>query len=54
MWLSDYVIEINIAYCLLMKDGESLIFYETLNNLDIILRVTAMQEKIEALHKNKT
>ncbi|KAH9752597.1 hypothetical protein KPL71_014753 [Citrus sinensis] len=49
-----YVTEINVAYCLLTEDGEPSTFHETLNNSDVALWMTAMQEKIEALHKNKT
>ena len=29
-------------------------FHDALNNSDVILWMTAMQEEIEALHKNKT
>ena len=54
VWHSDYVTEINIAHCLLTKDKEPSTFHEALNNLDFALWITAMQEEIEALHKNKT
>ncbi|KAH9679088.1 Integrase catalytic domain-containing protein [Citrus sinensis] len=53
-WHSKYVIEINVAYCLLIEDGEPSTFYEALNSSDVALWMTAMQEEIEALHKNKT
>ena len=53
-WHSEYVIEINVAYCLLTEDGEPSTFHEALESSDVTLWMTAMQEKIEALHKNKT
>ncbi|KAH9685484.1 hypothetical protein KPL70_013981 [Citrus sinensis] len=53
-WHSEYVTEINVAYCLLMEDGEPSTFHEALNNSDVALWMTVMQEEIEALHKNKT
>ncbi|GAA0185590.1 hypothetical protein LIER_32878 [Lithospermum erythrorhizon] len=46
--------ESNVAYYLLMEDGEPSTFQEALKNSDASLWMTAMQEKIEALHKNKT
>ncbi|KAH9725675.1 Integrase catalytic domain-containing protein [Citrus sinensis] len=53
-WHSEYVTEINVAYCLLTEDGEPSTFYEALESSDVALWMTAMQEEIEALHKNKT
>ncbi|KAE8728811.1 hypothetical protein F3Y22_tig00004072pilonHSYRG00246 [Hibiscus syriacus] len=53
-WHSDYVIEGNIAYCLLTEDGEPSIYHEAINNSDASLWMMAMQEEIEALHKNNT
>ncbi|KAH9659090.1 Integrase catalytic domain-containing protein [Citrus sinensis] len=53
-WHSEYVTEINVAYCLLTEDGEPSTFHEALNNSNVTLWMTAMQEKIKALHKNKT
>ncbi|KAH9681068.1 hypothetical protein KPL71_026802 [Citrus sinensis] len=53
-WHSEYVTEINVAYCLLTEDGEPSTFHEALNSSDVALWITAMQEEIEALHKNKT
>ncbi|KAE8679209.1 Retrovirus-related Pol polyprotein from transposon TNT 1-94 [Hibiscus syriacus] len=53
-WHSDYVIEGNIAYCLLTEDGEPLIYQEAINSSDASLWMMAMQEEIEALHKNNT
>ncbi|KAH9760757.1 Integrase catalytic domain-containing protein [Citrus sinensis] len=53
-WHSEYVTEINVAYCLLTEDGEPLTFHEALESSNIALWMTAMQEEIEALHKNKT
>ncbi|KAH9714593.1 hypothetical protein KPL71_020713 [Citrus sinensis] len=53
-WHSEYVTEINVAYCLLTEDEEPSTFHEALESSDIALWMTAMQEEIEALHKNKT
>ncbi|KAH9687766.1 hypothetical protein KPL70_014887 [Citrus sinensis] len=53
-WHSKYVTEINVAYCLLTEDREPSTFYEALESSDVALWMTAMQEEIEALHKNKT
>ncbi|KAH9762162.1 Integrase catalytic domain-containing protein [Citrus sinensis] len=35
MWHSEYVTEINVAYCLLIEDGEPSTFHEALNSSDI-------------------
>nr|GEZ43136.1 hypothetical protein [Tanacetum cinerariifolium] len=43
-WHSDYVIESNVTYCLLIEEGAR----------DTSFWKEAMQEEIEALHKNKT
>ena len=53
-WHSDYVTESNIAYCLLTEDGEPSTFNEATKSLDVSLWMIAMQEEMEALHKNKT
>ncbi|GJV18873.1 retrovirus-related pol polyprotein from transposon TNT 1-94 [Tanacetum coccineum] len=53
-WHSDYVMESNIAYCLLTEEGEPSTLQEALNNPDASFWKEAMQEEIEALHKNKT
>ncbi|KAE8680428.1 putative Double Clp-N motif-containing P-loop nucleoside triphosphate hydrolases superfamily protein [Hibiscus syriacus] len=53
-WHSYYVIEGNIAYCLLTEDGEPSTYQEAINNSDVSLWMMAMQEEIEALHKNNT
>ncbi|GKA61173.1 retrovirus-related pol polyprotein from transposon TNT 1-94 [Tanacetum coccineum] len=53
-WQSDYVMESNIAYCLLTEEGEPSTLQEALNNPDASFWKEAMQEEIEALHKNKT
>ncbi|KAH9742745.1 hypothetical protein KPL70_003057 [Citrus sinensis] len=53
-WHSEYVTEINVAYCPLTEDGEPSTFYEVLNSSDVALWMTTIQEEIEALHKNKT
>ncbi|KAE8725167.1 Eukaryotic translation initiation factor 3 subunit E [Hibiscus syriacus] len=51
-WHSYYVIEGNIAYCLLTEDGEPSTYQEAINSSDASLWMMAMQEEIEALHKN--
>nr|GFA63268.1 retrovirus-related Pol polyprotein from transposon TNT 1-94 [Tanacetum cinerariifolium] len=53
-WLSDYVMESNVAYYLLTEDGEPSTLQEALNNLDASFLKEAMKEETEALHKNKT
>ncbi|GKD10240.1 gag-pol polyprotein [Tanacetum coccineum] len=53
VWHSDYVMERNVAYCLLTEEGEPLTLLEALNNPDASFWKEAMQEEIEALHKNK-
>ena len=53
-WHSEYVTEINVAYCFLIEDKELLTFHEHLNNPEVVLWMRAIQEEIEALHKNKT
>ncbi|KAH9689148.1 Integrase catalytic domain-containing protein [Citrus sinensis] len=53
-WHLEYVTKINVAYCLLTEDEEPSTFHEALEKSDVTLWMTAMQEEIEALHKNKT
>ena len=53
-WYSDYVTESNIAYCLLTEDGEPSTFHKATKSLYVSLWMTAMQEEMNALHKNKT
>lgn len=53
-WHSEYVMEGNVAYCLLTEDEEPSTFQEATNSQDVILWMKAMQEEIEALYKNKT
>ncbi|GJU08654.1 retrovirus-related pol polyprotein from transposon TNT 1-94 [Tanacetum coccineum] len=53
-WQADYVMESNVAYCLLTEEGEPSTLQEALNNLDASFWKEAMQEEIKALHKNKT
>ena len=43
-WHSEYVIEINVTYCLLTEDEEPSIFHETLESSDVTLWMIAMQE----------
>ena len=54
MWHLEYVIKINVAYCLLTDNGEPSTLHETLNSSDVTLWMTVMHEEIETLHKNKT
>ncbi|KAE8692644.1 hypothetical protein F3Y22_tig00110831pilonHSYRG00315 [Hibiscus syriacus] len=51
-WHLDYVIEGNIAYCILTEDGEPLTYQKAINNSDASLWMMEMQEEIEAIHKN--
>jgi hypothetical protein len=53
-WHSEYVTESNIAYCLLTEDGEPSTFHKAIKSTDVSMWMTAMQEEIEALHKNNT
>ncbi|GJV43849.1 gag-pol polyprotein [Tanacetum coccineum] len=53
-WHLDYVMERNVAYCLLIEEGESSTLQGALNNPDASFWKEAMQEEMEALHKNKT
>ncbi|PWA99655.1 putative mitochondrial protein [Artemisia annua] len=52
-WHSDYVIESNVTYCLLIEEGEPSTLQEALNNSDASFWMATMQEEIEALHKIK-
>nr|GEU47645.1 hypothetical protein [Tanacetum cinerariifolium] len=53
-WHSDYVMDSNIAYCLLTKEREPSTLQEALNNPDASFWKVEMQEEIKTLHKNKT
>ncbi|KAI4299821.1 hypothetical protein L6164_033246 [Bauhinia variegata] len=53
-WHSKYVMESNVAYCLLMEEEEPSTLQEAMNSSDASQWMTAMQEEMEALHKNKT
>ncbi|KAE8734764.1 hypothetical protein F3Y22_tig00000715pilonHSYRG00142 [Hibiscus syriacus] len=53
-WHSEYVIEGNLVYCLLTKDGEPSTYQEAINSSNASLWMMAMQEEIEALYKNNT
>jgi len=50
----EYVTESNIAHCLLTEDGEPSTFDEAIKSTNVSTLMTAMQEEIEALHKNNT
>ncbi|GJR91241.1 retrovirus-related pol polyprotein from transposon TNT 1-94 [Tanacetum coccineum] len=54
VWQSDYVMESNVAYCILTEEGESSTLQEALNIPDASFWKDVMQEEIKALHKNKT
>ena len=53
-WHSDFVIENNVAYCLLTEDNEPSTFEEAINGPQVSQWTTVMKEAVEALHKNKT
>ena len=53
-WHSDYVMASHDAYCLLTEEGEPSTFQEAVRSSDASLWMKAMQEEMEALHKNKT
>uniref|UniRef100_A0A2N9HLU0 Uncharacterized protein n=1 Tax=Fagus sylvatica TaxID=28930 RepID=A0A2N9HLU0_FAGSY len=53
-WHSEYIMEGNVAYCLLTEDGEPSTFHEATKSQEAPMWMVAMQEEIEALHKNKT
>ncbi|GJU06710.1 retrovirus-related pol polyprotein from transposon TNT 1-94 [Tanacetum coccineum] len=53
-WQADYVMESNIAYCLLTEEGEPSTLQEALNNPYALFWKEAIQEEIESLDKNKT
>jgi hypothetical protein len=53
-WHSEYVIESNVAYCLQTEDEEPSTFHEAIKSTDVSMWMIAMQEEIEALHKNNT
>ncbi|KAL4337997.1 hypothetical protein AHAS_Ahas12G0166100 [Arachis hypogaea] len=53
-WHSNYVLTNHDAYCLLTEDGELTTFMEAMRNPDASMWMTAMQEEIEALHRNHT
>ncbi|GJV39601.1 gag-pol polyprotein, partial [Tanacetum coccineum] len=46
--------ESNVAYCLLIEEGEPSTLQEALNNPDASFWKATMQEEIKTLHKNKT
>jgi len=52
-WHSNYVMENNVAYCLLIEDGKPTTLQEAIYNSDASQWMTVIQEEIEALHKNK-
>ena len=49
-WHSDYIMEGNVAYCLLTEDEEPSTFHEAFNSQEASLWMATMQEEIEALH----
>ena len=54
LWHLEYIVQNTVAYCLLSEDGEPSTFHEHVKSLNKSLWMTAMQEEIEALDKNKT
>ncbi|KAL6583853.1 hypothetical protein OROMI_003142 [Orobanche minor] len=53
-WFSDFITESNVAYCLLTEDGEPSTFQEAMSSPNATLWMTAMQEEMEAIQKNRT
>ena len=53
-WHKDYVMSSNVAYCLLTEEGEPSTLQEAMSSSDASQWMAAMQEEMEALHKNKT
>ncbi|KAI9106336.1 hypothetical protein K1719_021864 [Acacia pycnantha] len=53
-WQSDYIMEGNVAYCLLTKDDEPSAFREATTSSNGLLWMTKMQEEFKAHHKNNT
>lgn len=53
-WQSDYVMASHDASCLLTEDGEPSTFQEAVSCSSDSLWMAAMQEEMEALHRNKT
>ena len=45
---------VDVAYCLLTKDGEPSNYQDTINNSNSSSWIATMQEKVETLHKNQT
>jgi hypothetical protein len=41
-WHSEYVIESNIAYCLLTEDGEPSTFHEVIKSINVSMWMTTM------------
>lgn len=53
-WQKDYVMSSNVAYYLLTEAGEPSTLQEAMSSSDASQWMAAMQEEMEALHKNKT
>ena len=50
----EYVTATHDAFCFLTEEGEPSTFQEVVSGTDASLWITAMQEEMEALHRNKT
>ena len=54
IWHTNFHMDSNVVYCLLTEDGEPSTFQEAVGGSDAYQWIAAMQEEIEALHKNQT
>ncbi|KAK9109634.1 hypothetical protein Sjap_017694 [Stephania japonica] len=53
-WHSEYIMESNVAYCLLTEEGEPSTLQEAMHGSEASRWTAKNAEEIEALHKNKT
>ena len=51
---SEFVMAVDVAYCLLTKDGEPSNYQDAINSSNSSSWIATMQEKVETLHKNQT
>ena len=51
---SEFVMAVDVAYCLLKKDGEPSNYQDAINSSNSSSWIATMQEKVETLHKNQT
>lgn len=53
LWFSSYVMTSNTAYYILTEDGKPPTFQESIKGPNASRQMAAMQEEMEALHRNK-